>query len=120
MTAKPRIQVRRVYEKASPGEGYRVLVDRLWPRGIRRDALEMDEWCKDVAPSTELRRWYGHRPELFDEFAERYRAELDASGAATQLLARAGDGGITLLTAVHDVEISQAAVLKGYLLDHTP
>src|SRR5438128_3907966 len=77
-----RIQVRRVYEDPEPDGGARVLVDRLWPRGIAKERLDLDHWAKEVAPSTELRTWYGHRPERFDEFRRRYLAELKAPAAA--------------------------------------
>jgi uncharacterized protein YeaO (DUF488 family) len=113
--------VRRIYEPADPDrDGYRVLVDRLWPRGLRRDDAAFDEWLKDVAPSTELRRWYGHEPSRFIEFARRYRTELTrppASEAADRLRQVAGAGPITLLTATRAVELSAAHVLQGHLLD---
>lgn len=110
------VHVVRVYEDPGrrPGE-YRVLVDRLWPRGLRKDAMDYDEWARDVAPSTALRRWYGHEPERFAEFAERYRGELAAGSAAEQLgrlRERARKGTLVLLTATRDVEISAAAVLR--------
>ena len=68
--------LKRIYEDVEDDDGYRVLVDRLWPRGVSKERAELDEWCTDVAPSTELRTWFGHRPERFDEFAARYRVEL--------------------------------------------
>lgn len=97
----------RVYDHELPVAGRRVLVDRLWPRGIAKAALHLDEWCKDVAPSTELRRWYGHDPERFDEFSRRYIEELDSppgSGAVERLTAMADADGLVLLTATRDVE----------------
>jgi uncharacterized protein YeaO (DUF488 family) len=102
-----------VYDEPT-GQGYRVLVDRLWPRGMSKDALVFDEWAKEVAPSTELRRWYGHDPERFAEFAERYRAELREPPAADALAALAKAGrrrSLVLLTATRDVEHSGATVL---------
>ncbi|MEX2971328.1 DUF488 domain-containing protein [Streptomyces sp. C184] len=108
------LRVRRVYEAPEPADGARVLVDRLWPRGLSKEDARLTEWCKDVAPSTELRRWYGHQGERFDRFAERYRAELaqeDAQQALERLRALAGEGPLTLLTAVKDVPSSHAAVL---------
>ena len=75
-------RLKRIYAEAEPGDGYRVLVDRLWPRGVSKQKAQLDEWCKDVAPSPELRTWFGHQHERFTEFAERYRAELDAQPAA--------------------------------------
>ena len=98
-------------------------MDRLWPRGIRKDAAALDEWCKDIAPSTELRRWYAHRPEVFDEFARRYRAELasPAGHAARAALARIAERAehetVTLLTASKAVDISDAAVLRDLIAD---
>jgi uncharacterized protein YeaO (DUF488 family) len=117
------IRVRRVYEEPAAADGARVLVDRIWPRGLRKDAARLDEWAKDVAPSTELRTWYGHDPAKFDEFKRRYRAELGEPAAREGLdrLRALAVGGrpVTLLTATKDVDISQAAVLAG-LLRETP
>ena len=113
-----RVQVRRVYEDPEPGDGARVLVDRLWPRGIAKERLDLDYWAKEVAPSTELRTWYGHRPERFDEFRRRYLAELKAPAVAEALqeLRRLAEGaGITLLTATRDVDRSGAQVLADAL-----
>jgi uncharacterized protein YeaO (DUF488 family) len=112
----------RVYDHELPVAGRRVLVDRLWPRGIAKAALHLDEWCKDVAPSTELRRWYGHDPERFDEFSRRYIEELDSppgSGAVERLTAMADADGLVLLTATRDVEHSGAEVLLDHLMGGT-
>src|SRR5213595_1530468 len=96
------MRVRRVYDPAEPADGARVLVDRLWPRGLSKEDVRLTEWCKDAAPSTELRRWYRHEAPRFERFAERYRDEL-AGEAAGPALARlrelAADGPLTLLTA---------------------
>jgi uncharacterized protein YeaO (DUF488 family) len=114
-TTSPRIEVVRVYEDPGrePGD-YRVLVDRLWPRGVRKDALRLDEWARDLAPSAELRRWYSHVVERFEEFARRYQAEL-ALPAASRELARLGriahGQRLVLLTATRDVDHSGAKVL---------
>ncbi len=112
------IQVRRVYDAPSPADGARVLVDRVWPRGMRKGAARLDEWAKDVAPSAELRTWYHHDPAKFDEFRRRYTAELAEPGAR-EALARlrglAADRPVTLLTATRDLDLSQAAVLAGLL-----
>ena len=100
------------------GDGTRVLVDRLWPRGLTKAKAGLDEWCKQVAPSTELRKWYSHDPERFEEFARRYRAELDDSeraDALTHLRDLAKGQTLTLLTASKRPEISEAAVLAGLL-----
>jgi uncharacterized protein YeaO (DUF488 family) len=103
-----------VYEDPDPGGGARVLVDRLWPRGVAKERLPLDRWAKEVAPSAELRTWYGHRPERFDEFRRRYLTELQAPAAAeaVQGLRRlAEETGVTLLTATRDVDRSGAQVL---------
>ncbi len=112
------IRVRRVYDQPSPQDGTRVLVDRVWPRGLRKDAARLDDWARDVAPSTELRTWYGHDPAKFGEFRRRYAAELAEPGprdAPARIRAMAADGPVTLLTATRDLDISQAAVLAGLL-----
>ena len=114
------LRVARIYEKSSAADGRRILVDRLWPRGVSKARAELDEWCKEVAPSDELRRWYGHDPNRFDEFAARYRAEL-AEGEQAEALARIADeartGVVTLLTATKRPDISEAAVLKSAIAD---
>jgi uncharacterized protein YeaO (DUF488 family) len=113
-----RITYRRIYEDASPQDGKRVLVDRLWPRGVSKEEAHLDEWLRDVAPSTDLRRWYHHDPELFDEFRRRYLAELDDAehrSAVERLHDLAARGKVTLLTATKDVDHSEAAVLADWL-----
>jgi uncharacterized protein YeaO (DUF488 family) len=118
--ADDRVRVRRVYDPPEPHDGARVLVDRLWPRGLRKSASRWDDWAKDVAPSPELRRWYQHDPARFGEFRRRYAAELaepDKRGALDRIRALAGDGPVTLLTAARDVDRSQAVVLAGLLRD---
>lgn len=115
------VWVRRVQDDATTNDGTRVLVDRLWPRGIKKQDVDHDHWNKDVAPSTELRKWYGHDPEKFDEFSRRYRAELDSPdgrAALKELRDCVRGKRLTLLTATHDVEHSQAQALKD-LLDGT-
>ncbi|MGX4688443.1 DUF488 domain-containing protein [Streptomyces sp. JNUCC 63] len=112
------ITCRRVYEETSPQDGKRVLVDRVWPRGMRKEDAHLDEWLRDVAPSSELRRWYGHDPARFAEFRRRYRDELrDAEHreAAGHLRDLAAHDRLTLLTATKDVDHSQAAVLAEWL-----
>jgi uncharacterized protein YeaO (DUF488 family) len=112
------VQVRRVYDEPQPSDGQRVLVDRVWPRGLSKDHAHLDEWCKQVAPSIGLRTWYGHDPERFQEFARRYHAELDEPERATALAhlrELAGAGALTLLTATKRSDISQAAVLAEML-----
>jgi uncharacterized protein YeaO (DUF488 family) len=115
MSAKSRIRVARVYEEAGPDDGQRVLVDRIWPRGFRKDDPRVGVWCKDVAPSKELREWYHHQPERFDEFASRYEAELSGSPALDELRKLTKRGVVTLVTATREVEGSHAAVLAKLL-----
>lgn len=110
------IQTKRVYEPHAAADGARFLVERLWPRGIAKAALEMDGWLKDAAPSTELRRWFNHDPERWMEFKRRYVAELDAhSDAWEPILAKARRGRATLLYSAHDVEHNNAVVLRDFL-----
>jgi len=108
------VHTRRVYEPAGQSDGMRVLVDRLWPRGLAKDKAHVDEWLKAVAPSDELRRWYGHQADRFAEFERRYRAELkepEQAAALAHLADEAKSGPVTLLTATKDLEHSQAEVL---------
>jgi uncharacterized protein YeaO (DUF488 family) len=115
----PRVEVVRVYEDPGRSGGeHRVLVDRLWPRGLKKEAVDFDEWVKDVAPSGDLRRWYGHDPERFGEFTRRYKSELSGEPAASALRAlalQASQHRLVLLTATRDVERSGAEVLRGVL-----
>lgn len=114
------ITCRRIYEEASPRDGVRVLVDRIWPRGVRKEDAHLDEWLQEVAPSTDLRHWYAHQPERFSEFRRRYQAELrdpEHRRAVEHLREIAEHEGLTLLTATRDVEHSQAAVLALELSD---
>jgi uncharacterized protein YeaO (DUF488 family) len=115
-SARPR--AKRIYDDASPDDGVRVLVDRVWPRGVSKQRAHLDEWLKTVAPSTALRSWYGHDAARFDEFTRRYKAELAESEQAeafAQLKALAKDSPVTLLTATKELELSQAAVLAKLL-----
>lgn len=112
------IRVRRVYEDPEPGDGSRILVDRLWPRGLRKDAAALDDWLRDVAPSSELRTWYRHDQAKFAEFRLRYTAELglpSSRAALSRLRTLAAAGPLTLLTATADAKHSHAAVLAGLL-----
>jgi uncharacterized protein YeaO (DUF488 family) len=112
------VHARRVYDRPAAADGTRVLVDRVWPRGLAKAAARIDRWAREVAPSTELRRWYGHDAARFEEFRRRYRAELaepERQEAVRRLRALARSGPLTLLTATRDLEHSQAAVLVGHL-----
>lgn len=116
--SRQKVRVRRVYDGRAPGDGNRVLVDRIWPRGMTKEKAELDEWCKSIAPSTELRKWYHHDPERFNEFARRYRAELtepERAEALEHLRTLARDRNLTLLTASKAVDISEATVLAELL-----
>ncbi len=111
---KPKVKIGRVYDELSAQDGMRVLVDRVWPRGLKKEAAHLDQWAKDVAPSTQLRTWYAHDPAKFAEFRRRYSAELDEperAAAFARLRELARDKPLLLLTATRDIEHSQAAVL---------
>jgi uncharacterized protein YeaO (DUF488 family) len=110
-----RIRVARVYDDPSPDDGQRILVDRLWPRGFRKDDPRVGTWLKDVAPSKELREWYNHQPERFDEFAARYRTELQGSEALDDLRKLTKRGVVTLVTATREIAGSHVAVLATLL-----
>lgn len=113
-----RLRVRRIYDQPATGDGQRVLIDGMWPRGVRKTDAELDDWQREVAPSRELRRWFGHDPARFEEFAHCYREELrDAPRAAAvdELAERARTGRVTLLTATRDVTHSHARVLRDEL-----
>jgi uncharacterized protein YeaO (DUF488 family) len=116
------VRLRRVYDPPAPGEGTAVLVDRLWPRGVPRERASWQAWHPDVAPSTALRKWYGHEPARFAEFERRYREELATPAGTAALerlraLATATDGRLTLVTASRDPSLSQAEVLRRVLLE---
>lgn len=116
--ASKAIGVKRVYEVQGKGDGQRFLVERLWPRGIKKEALSLAGWCRDVAPSHELRRWFNHDPAKWQEFGRRYRAELEAQPAAWRPLLQAlREGPITLLFSARDEEHNNAVVLRDFLLE---
>ena len=111
-----RIKLKRVYEPASADDGVRILVERLWPRGLSKVKASVDHWLRDIAPSPELRRWYGHRPERWPEFQVRYSAELDANVKGVRALeALCSTGPVTFVFAARDTERNGAVVLKRYL-----
>ncbi len=112
----PMIQTKRVYEPAAAAEGHRFLVDRLWPRGFRKEEVQMDAWLQEVSPSRELCRWFGHEPSKWEEFQRRYTAELNAQPRVWQpLLEAARKGTVTLLYSARDTSHNNAVVLKGFL-----
>lgn len=113
------IQVKRVYEAAADSDGYRVLVDRLWPRGVSRQDAKIDLWLKDIAPSTELRKWFNHDRMKWDEFRERYSRELDSQpDTVKQLADLVHERTVTLIYSAKDTTYNQAVALKEYLHRH--
>ncbi len=119
--AAPDIRVKRVYDPPDAQDGARVLVDRLWPRGARKDEAKLTLWLKDIAPSDELRRWFGHDPARFSEFSRRYRAELAANkDAVSRIEDLVKAGPVTLLYAAHDEEHNNARVLADHLKARAP
>ena len=112
------IQIKRVYEPSSKNDGYRILVDRLWPRGIKKVDLHLDEWAKDIAPSPELRKWFGHKAENWKKFRSKYAKELknkDLKEKITEIAKRSKKSRVTLLYAAHDEEHNHAIVLKEFI-----
>jgi uncharacterized protein YeaO (DUF488 family) len=112
------VRAKRAYDPTEDGDGYRILIDHIWPRGISRERAKLDEWARDLAPSDELRRWYDHVPERFEEFRSRYRDELaDKRGRIEELRRRAREGTLTIVYAARDREHSNAAVLAELVRD---
>ena len=110
------ILLKRAYDPPAESDGFRVLVDRVWPRGVGKDALKLDQWLKDIAPSTGLRKWFGHDPEKWEAFRERYFRELDSQNEqVTFLKQKAGKGNLTLVFAAKDPQHNNAVALKQYL-----
>lgn len=114
-----RIAVKRVYDPPAASDGRRVLIDRLWPRGLTKATVKLDDWCKDLAPTPELRRWFDHRADRFAEFSQRYRAELARNPAVEAARGSLGKGRVTLLYGAKDPRINHAVVLAEYLRDLT-
>ena len=111
------IQIKRIYEKPEAADGYRMLVDRLWPRGIKKEAALLDEWNKDIAPSAELRKWFDHKEERFKEFADLYQQELETKESElSRIIAIAKRENITLLYGAKDPKVNHAVVLKNVLM----
>ena len=118
MKKAPVIRLKRAYEEAESGDGTRLLVERLWPRGVKKEALHIERWAKDVAPSTELRKWFGHDPEKWTEFRRRYFAELrENPGAWEPIVEEARRGTVTLVYSSHDEEHNNAVALREFLLE---
>lgn len=112
------VEIKRIYDPAEPGDGYRVLIDHVWPRGISKERARLDEWARALAPSDELRRWFDHVPERFEEFRRRYRRELERHPELIEALReRARTGRVTVLYAARDREHNNAAVLAELLRD---
>jgi uncharacterized protein YeaO (DUF488 family) len=109
------IEIKRAYEPPSPKDGKRILVDRLWPRGVRKDKAALDLWSKDIAPTTPLRVWFDHRPDRFAEFKRRYRDELKSNPAVAEVLKHIGRRKATLVYAAHDTAVNHAVVLAEFL-----
>ena len=110
------VWLKRAYEPATTADGHRVLIDRIWPRGVSREQAHLDEWARELAPSTELRRWFGHEPTRFAEFRRRYESELEAhEEKLRELRRRACDGTLTLVFGARDTEHNDAVVLAGLL-----
>lgn len=113
------ISLKRVYDSASQDDGVRILVERLWPRGVKKEALQLDAWLKEVAPSTELRKWFGHDPAKWTRFQQKYFAELDAKPEALKPILKASTHGrVTLIFSSHDATHNNAVALKTYIATH--
>lgn len=109
------VRIKRIYDDAEADDGDRILVDRIWPRGCTKEQAELDEWMKDVAPSTDLRRWFGHKPERWGQFEERYLMELKGKSVVNELRERAATRTVTLLYGARDRKFNQAVVLAELL-----
>jgi|SRR5690554_2649851 len=115
------VEIKRIYEAPSKNDGYRVLVDRIWPRGVSKEEAKLDVWIKEIAPSTELRKWFDHKPERFEKFKAKYRDELNSKdGELNKLRAIMKSKKLTLLYGAKNEEINQAVVLKELLTRRTP
>ncbi len=118
MSPKPTIHLKRAYEEPASADGRRILVERLWPRGLTKEEAHVDAWVKDVAPSPELRKWYAHDPEKWPEFQRRYRAELEANPEGVAAVRKEiGRGPVTFVFAAKDPERNSATLLRKYLLE---
>lgn len=111
------VRTKRIYDPSGPDDGRRILVDRIWPRGITKDRAGLDEWCREVAPSTALRTWFGHDASRWAEFLRRYEAELEGNEHFDELVEQVRAGSITLLYSARDTDHNQAVALAGFLED---
>ena len=112
------VRVKRIYDEPADDDGYRVLIDHIWPRGVSRDRARLDDWARELAPSDDLRRWFAHDPAKFSEFRARYRHELAGSGVVSDLATRAASGRVTVLYAARDLAHNNAVVVAELLRDH--
>ncbi len=113
------ISIKRIYEPYAENDGYRILIDKLWPRGIKKEDARIDKWLKEIAPSTALRKWFNHEPEKWDQFRQKYHAELESSTALNELRADLHQHkNITLLFAAKNEDYNHAIVLQQFILDH--
>ena len=116
------LKIKRAYIDAGPEDGYRILVDRLWPRGVTKEAAAVDEWAKEITPSTELRKWFGHREENFDKFREQYLVELDANPKAFAFAKHCEElltnGNVTLVYGARSTTCNHALILRDWILEH--
>lgn len=115
-----KLRIKRVYLPADEEDGYRILIDRLWPRGVSKEKAQIDEWCKDVTPTPDLRKWFGHKEENYTEFADKYRAELNGNPAAPEFAARCREllkeGNVTLLYGAKSPTCNHAVILRDWIL----
>lgn len=109
------IQIKRAYENYSKEDGIRILIDRIWPRGIKKEDIKIDEWMKDIAPSNELRKWFGHQPDKWKGFSKRYKIELKDKNELCERIMKYTEKRVTLIYSAKDVEYNNAVVLKDYL-----
>jgi uncharacterized protein YeaO (DUF488 family) len=113
------VRAKRIYDAAEPDDGYRVLIDHVWPRGVSRERADLDEWARDLAPSDDLRKWFAHIPDRFDEFRTRYRRELSVHGESVEALRRrARKERVTIVYAARDQEHNNAVVLTELMREH--
>lgn len=113
-----KLKIKRIYEQPQKLDGYRILVDRLWPRGVSKDDAHLDLWLKDVAPSSDLRKWFNHEPEKFNQFSEKYTQELKHNDTVFQIIDKLKNNNVTLLYAAKDPKINHAIVLQNFICNN--